>query len=84
MLKVLEEFLSREYFEDIEESKKLEEVFELCIKYTKAKDSQNAINAISCLNGLARMDVFYERAFARFRQLLYNKKPFIRYQVKNL
>ena len=75
-------FSVREYFEDIEDEQSLSGLFELCVKYTKAKDSQNAIHAISCISGFMKMDNFFEPALKRFKFLLAHQKPFIRYQEK--
>ena len=53
----------------------------MCVKYTKAKDAQNAINAISCLSGFLRMELFYQPCLKRFKTMLaHSSKPFIRYQ----
>jgi len=53
----------------------------MCVKYTKAKDAQNAINAIACLSGFLRMESFYQRCLKRFKAMLaHSYKPFVRYQ----
>ena len=64
----------------IEEHECMSGLFDLCVQYTKSKDSQNAINAISCISGFMKLDLFYERSLKRFQTLLAHKKPFIRYQ----
>ena len=81
ILKLLDEFLVREFFESIEEEKSIDDLFVLCEKYTKSKDAGNRINAISCISGFLKMDAFYARALKRFNFLLSHKQPFIRCQA---
>ena len=74
--------LDRELLESIEESSCMELLFDQCIKYTKAKDVGNSINAISCIAGFLRLEKFYSPSLKRMKTLLHHSsKPFLRYQT---